>query len=315
MPRVIEDQASDQISLEELVDQLEAGGFDPDDEESIAAFGPALAALGRNRRFLADFVIEELKQRCAGQTARNQYGPQVILLHGSPHKFLIRANFWPSAEDSVVVNSGADPFFYDVPHDHNFSFLTVGYLGPGYWSDYYEYEYDRVVGHPGEPVELRFVERSRLSEGKVLLYRRHRDIHSQLLPDSLSVSLNILAVSPTSEFRDQYRFDLERREVASIINPSGLSTLVRLAGQFGGEEGRELVDRYAARHPSERIRFTAVQAQAACAGDVDERIAIYERAARSGGAYVEAMARREADRIRGARLWIESPPAEVQPAA
>jgi hypothetical protein len=306
MPLVIEAEPEEPIGLEELVDALESGGFDPDDEESLAAFAPALAALGRNRRFLTDFVIEELKQSCAGQKARNQYGAQVILLHGSPNRFLIRANFWPSAEDSVVLNSGIDPFFYGVPHDHNFSFLTVGYLGPGYWSDYYEYEYDGVVGHSGEPVDLRFVERSRLAEGKVMLYRRHRDVHSQLLPDSLSVSLNILAVSPTSEFRDQYRFDLERREVAAIINPSGLSTLVRLAAHFGGEEGRELVDRFAVGHPSERIRFSAIQAQAACAGAVEERIELYERAARGGGAYVEAMARREAQRVRAARTWIEA---------
>ena len=39
--------------------------------------------------------------------------------------------------------SGISPFFYHVPHDHNFSFLTVGYLGPGYWSEYYEYDYER----------------------------------------------------------------------------------------------------------------------------------------------------------------------------
>jgi hypothetical protein len=315
VPRVIDDCGEGAIDLEELVDRLETGRFDPDDEDSVAAFAPDLASLGRNRRFLADFVVEELKQSCAGQNARNQYGAQVILLHGSPNRFLVRANFWPSAEDSVVVNSGADPFFYGVPHDHNFSFLTVGYLGPGYWSDYYEYEYNQVVGHPGEPVDLKFVERSRLSEGKVMLYRRHRDIHAQLLPDSLSVSLNVLAVSPTSEFRDQYRFDLERREVASIINPSGLATLVRLAGHFGGDEGRELVDRFASTHPSERIRFAAIQAQAGCAGGVDQRLEVYERAASGGGAYVEAMARREVQRIRAARAWIERPVAEVQAAA
>ena len=50
--------------------------------------------------------------------------------------------------------SGTSPFFYHVPHDHNFSFLTVGYLGPGYWSEYYEYDYGEVVGMPGEKVDL-----------------------------------------------------------------------------------------------------------------------------------------------------------------
>jgi hypothetical protein len=32
--------------------------------------------------------------------------------------------------------SGAAAFVYGLPHDHNFDFLTLGYFGPGYWSDY-----------------------------------------------------------------------------------------------------------------------------------------------------------------------------------
>ena len=306
MPRLIETRRDEEIELGELVEMLETGGFDAEDEESMVAFGPALAALANNRRFLCDLVIEELKQHCAGQKARNQYGAQVVLLHGESKKFLIRANFWPAATDSVVVNSGSDPFFYGMPHDHNFSFLTVGYLGPGYWSDYYEYDYERVVGYEGEKVPLRFVERSRLAQGKVMLYRRHRDVHSQLMPDSLSVSLNILAMSPSSEFRDQYRFDLERSEVTSIINPSGLSTLVRLAAHFGGGEGRELVDDFAARHPSERIRFAAVRAQAAAAAGVDGRIAVYESAARDPSRFLSEMAEREVRRLESTRAWFEA---------
>ncbi|MEA2999627.1 MAG: hypothetical protein QOK17_1460 [Sphingomonadales bacterium] len=302
MPRLIPtDPAEEAISLDDLVEALETGGFDPEDEESIAAFGPALARLGRNRRFLGDLVIDELKQGCAGQVARNQYSAQVILLHGGASKFALRANFWPAEEDSVVVNSGTSPFFYDVPHDHNFSFLTVGYFGPGYGSDYYEYDYRAVVGAVGEPAPLRFVERSSLSPGKVLLYRKHRDVHRQLPPDSLSVSLNVLALSPSNDFRDQYLFDLDRREVAGFANPSGLEGLVALAARIGGGNGNDLVETFSRSHPSERIRFAAWRARAAGAGDGEARIAVYEQAAADPGAFVSAMARREAGKLR-ARL-------------
>jgi hypothetical protein len=298
MPRLIAtDPADDPISLGDLVERLETGGFDPENEDSIAAFGPALGRLGRNRRFLGDLVIEELKQSCASQLAINHYNAQVILLHGGTSKFALRANFWPSREDSVVANSGTAPFFYDVPHDHNFSFLTVGYFGPGYGSDYYEYDYGAVAGAVGEPAPLRFVERSSLSPGKVLLYRKHRDVHCQLPPDSLSVSLNILALSPTSDFRDQYLFDLERREVAGFANPSALEALVALAARVGGGNGADLVESFARSHPSERIRFAAWRAKAAGAGDAEARIAVYEQAAAEPGAFVSAMARREAARL------------------
>jgi hypothetical protein len=264
-----------------------------------------LRQLGNNRRFLGDLAIDELKQHCAGQTARNQYSAQVILLHGSARKFLIRANFWPSQADSVYANSGPQPFFYGAPHDHNFSFLTVGYLGPGYWSDYYEYEYDKVLGCPGEAVDLRFVERNRLSPGKVMLYRKHRDVHSQLPPDSLSVSLNILAMSAASEFQEQYSFDLARSRIAGILNPSGLETLVRLASVFGGENGRDLIEDFAERHPSDRIRFAAWRAKAAEAEGVDARIALFEEAAGRAGGLAGALAAREAERVRAGRDWLE----------
>src|SRR3546814_33924 len=80
----------------------------------------------------------------------------------------------------MVRDSGTDPFFYGKAHDHNFSFLTVGYMGPGYWSEYYEYDYANVAGYVGEKVNLRYIEKSKLDEGKVMLYRIHRDVHLQL---------------------------------------------------------------------------------------------------------------------------------------
>src|SRR3954468_1742645 len=299
MPRLIATDPSDgPISLEELVERLETGGFDPEDEESIAAFGPALGRLGCDRHFLGATVVEGLKQRCAGQLARNHYSAQVILLHGGSSKFVLRANFWPAREDSVVVNSGTAPFFYDVAHDHNFSFLTVGYFGPGYWSDYYDYDYGEVTGFIGERAPLRFIERSALSPGKVLLYRKHRDVHRQLPADSLSVSLNVLALSPASDLHDQYLFDLERGEVAGFANRSGLEGLVALAGRIGGGNGADLVESVARSHPSERIRFAAWQAKTAGAVDAEARISLYEEAAAQPGAYVAAMGRHEAAKLR-----------------
>lgn len=308
MPRLIEGEADSPIELGELVEALETRGFDPEDEDSLAGFAPDLRRLAANRRFLGDLMIEELKQSCAGQVARNHYGAQVMLLHGASRKFMLRANFWPAAADSAVVSSGERAFFYGVPHDHNFSFLTVGYVGPGYWSDYYEYDYGRTAGFVGEEVDLRFVERSRLSEGRMLLYRRHRDVHNQLPPDSLSVSLNVIALSDASDFRDQYGFDLEQRRISAILNRNGLETLVALAAGLGGDNGRDLIDDFARTHPSDRIRFAACRAKAQALPGPEERAALYDRVAASSDGFVRAMAEREARRIRAARPWYERTP-------
>jgi hypothetical protein len=309
MPVLIEAQTDDRIDLGDLVEALESGPAELDDDECLASYAPPLRKLANNRSFLGDLVISELKQRCAGQLEANRYSAQVILLHRGSRNFMLRANFWPAASDSVVVNSGAGAFFYGQPHDHNFSFLTVGYAGPGYWSDYYEHDYERAAGFVGEKVGLRFVERSRLAEGTVLLYRRHRDVHSQLPADSLSVSINIMALSPATEFLDQYGFDLQGPRIRSIVNRSTLEPLIALAGHMGGENGRDLVEHLAERHPSERIRFAAWKAKAAAAEGPDERAAIYDEAAAAGApnGFLSGMAAREAARIREARAFYALP--------
>jgi hypothetical protein len=308
----METQTDERIELGDLVEALESGPSDLNDDECLASFAPSLRKLANNRSFLGDLVIEELKQRCGGQTEQNRYNAQVILLHRGNRKFLLRANFWPAEADSVVVNSGTDAFFYGQPHDHNFSFLTVGYIGPGYWSDYYEHDYERAAGFIGEKAKLRFVERSRLAEGTMLLYRRHRDVHSQLPADSLSVSINIMAMSPATEFLDQYGFDLQSSQIRTIVNRSTLEPLIALAGHLGGENGRDFVEHLAESHPSERIRFAAWKAKAAATGGPDERAAVYDEAAATASShgFLRGMAAREAARIRNARAFYALPAPE-----
>ncbi|HEX8216698.1 MAG TPA: transposase, partial [Allosphingosinicella sp.] len=67
MPRLIGAHTAETLELEDLVEMLESGPFDPEDEECFASWGPALRKLGNNRRFLADIAIAELKDRVRGQ--------------------------------------------------------------------------------------------------------------------------------------------------------------------------------------------------------------------------------------------------------
>jgi hypothetical protein len=308
MPRLIPAETDERLELAELVEMLETGDFDSQDEDNFASWGVQLKKLANDRDFLADMMIAELKQRCDGQVRDNQYGASVVMLHGRSSKFFIRANFWPALKDSVIRHSGTDPFFYGVPHDHNFSFLTVGYLGPGYWSEYYEYDYADVVGYPGEDVALRFIEKSALDRGKVMLYRAHKDIHLQLPADAMSVSLNIVETSYSPVFRDQYRFDLERSKVDGIINRISLEPMLALAAHHGGGEGEDLLASFAAAHPSDRIRWSAMRARAGALPTLDARIAAFEEGTRTGSLLVSAMARREIGRLEAGRAWIAGAP-------
>lgn len=305
MPRVISCPEEDTIELGDLIQALNDEVFDPDDEDSFAAAGPLLKRLANNRDFLADVAVAELKDRCTRQSLENRYSSQVIMLHRASEKYFIRANFWPSERDSVFKTSGNSPFFYHVPHDHNFSFLTVGYLGPGYWSEYYEYDHDQVVGLAGEKVDLKFIEKSRLEPGKVMLYRAHRDVHNQLPADDMSVSINIMHATPSLSFVNQYRFDPKKCEIVGILNKTSTEALLAVAANHDNCNGRDVVESFAAGHPCERIRFAALRELAAAEPDLDSGLALLARNADSPSRFIAAMSARERARIEANRAWIE----------
>lgn len=289
MPRLIEPGAGAAIGVDALVEALAAATVDIRDEDAFASLGPMLAQLGRNRSFLADLAIAELKDRCAGQHATNGYGAQVFLLRPPGGRFVLRANFWPGRADATLRASGEAAFVYGLPHDHNFSFLTYGYLGPGYSSDYYEYDGEDVSGVPGEEAGLRFVERARLVPGQLMLYRKRRDIHVQLPPERFSVTLNILGVDPVQPWLEQRRFDTINGTIAGGLSCTASEALVALAVHLG--DGLALAEDFAARHPCERMRVTAVNALASALPDDAETI--LARAAGSASAYVAGHARHQ----------------------
>ena len=109
-----------------------------------------------------------------------------------------------------------DQFSYNIAHDHNFSFLTVGYLGPGYETDIYEYDYDSVEGYVGEKVEMQFLEKVRFAAGMAMYYRASRDLHIQHPPSEMTIPLNLLIQPPEVRLREQYEFDLNTRSTPRL---------------------------------------------------------------------------------------------------
>jgi len=305
MPRIISCPDEEPIELGDLIAALNEEGFDPADEDSFAAAGPLLGRLAGNRSFLTEIAVAELKDRCTRQSLENRYSSQVIMLHRASEKYFIRANFWPSERDSLFKASGNSPFFYHVPHDHNFSFLTVGYMGPGYWSEYYEYDHQAVTGMPGEKVDLRFVGKAKLDPGKVMLYRAHRDVHNQLPADDMSVSINVMHASPGLPFLNQYRFDVKSCEIVSILNKSSTEALLALAANHRHGNGRDVAESFAARHPCPRIRFAALRELAAAEESVDAGAALLAKGTESADAFIAGMSARELARIDANRGWIE----------
>ena len=295
MPRVIDNRKTESATLEEVVDAL-GDGFDPRDEESTLAAAGLLARLGRNEHFLGDLLIEQLKAAPRDDGDAGGYGPQAIVLSPLRGTAFLRANIWPAESEPCFAASGAKTFVYGIPHDHNFDFLTVGYFGPGYRSDYYEYDYKTVAGISGESTGLRFVERSALATGRLMHYRAHRDIHAQLPPEATSVSLNIMHIGAGQGWLDQYGFDLDNNAVTGTLNPTSTEVFLRCAIGLKTEAALDLAENFGRTHPSDRLRLASFEAREGLLDDAADRDALWHEAEVSGSRLLagEAAIRRAA---------------------
>jgi len=292
MPKLIDIADDTAIGLDECVAAMRETGFVPGDEESLDHAARQLRRLGNDRDFLSDLVVKQLAARHDEEDDRNAYGPQVIMLAPADGgSFFMRANIWPSEDEHMMRASGSSSFVYGLPHDHNFDFLTLGYFGPGYWSDYYEFNYEDTVGWKGEPVDLRFVERARLDPGKIIHYRAHVDMHAQIPADELSVSINILHAGGAQGWLDQYGFDVENGSIARILSNGSSEAFIRIAVGLGSEEACDLAERFARRHPSDRMRLAAWGALASVAQGEAARDDVWRAAEASGSRLVAAEAR------------------------
>lgn len=290
MPRVIDIEDSASCSLEECIAGLDALGFDPGDEGRLTEGARWLRRLGNNQHFLGDMLVRELEDHGQSELVDSAYSPQSLMLSGFRPGYFLRANIWPAKSDPVYRASGAGTFAYGLAHDHNFDFLTLGYHGPGYESDYWEYDYAAVTGLPGEAAGLRFTGRRTLTPCTILHYRAHRDVHAQWPPEKLSVSLNVMATNPAQGWYDQYAFDPANDTIARVLSPNSTEVFLRLAVALGSGAADHLARHLGATHPSDRLRMAAFEARAEQVAGLAEADAVWREAERSGSRMVATLA-------------------------
>lgn len=254
--------ATSPIDLDEFLDYVEAS-IDVRAADSMVEAAHMLERLAQNKKLLIDVYNTELKDfhdRKAGAA----YSPSsAILGKGRKKNFIVRANLWPPLSDTPGKSIEQEMFSYNLAHDHNFDFLTANYFGPGYSTDIWEYDGPGdISGYEGEPVNVRFVERTTLHSGKQLLYRRCKDIHIQYPPTDFSASINLMAPTDEDIITDQFVFDLERRLLKG--HPAGCPAsrrvhMLDIAGALGNEDTVEVLLDIARTHPCQRSRAAALE--------------------------------------------------------
>lgn len=291
--------AADTQNVLELHDYLELINetLDVRDTDQILETAVHLRALANNRQFLAKKFNDELGSWKNFQP-NNAYSAQTLAL-GKGKDFFVRANMWvPPAQLGNLWEWESQLFAYSRPHDHNFSFLTVGYVGSGYGTTIYEVDPDNIKGIAGEAVALRFLEHTTLPEGKVMFYRASRDIHNQEPPEEFSISLNLMVVSPEVSTREQYWFDVDQCTITGRVQNPGSTRLMlcRLARYVGNDQTSVLLEDIADHHAFPLIRSAAYESLACLNGS--DGVRLWERAlARDSSPVVHAAARAAMQRL------------------
>lgn len=277
---------TDLVGLEEYIEHI-SHKVDLNDLESVASSAMHLRALANDR----SLVVRELNTLLMSPKASLRWSTVQSVVLGQGEGFYVRANIWPANHEMANARAYQSQLAYNVAHDHNFSFLTVTHLGPGYETEIYEYDYEKTEGYVGEPVELRFLQKTRFTTGSVMLYRASRDAHVQYPPAELTITLNLMLES--SQPRDQYHFDLTSRTISSVGDPnaSGRLSLLKLASLIGNAESEELLDKVATTHACRQTRLSAFESLGALAPDRADQI--WEKAAADTEAVVAKTAKRK----------------------
>lgn len=239
-----------------------AASVNLDSEDDIATLAPELNKLSNNKKWMEQFILEGLED--VGNFQReNLYSPQSYILRNVGDRAFLRFAIW--APKSFGEQLDEDAFYsYKTAHNHDFSLLTAGYLGPGYWTSIYRLKHDgKVIGYPGEAIDIEFVERIQLEQGRVILYEAGKDIHIQYEPTDLSISLNLIVAQPDKNIRQLY-YDTEHHRIIGYVGTPGMKRGVffRFAAAMPTNEVHKSLVEIASRHSCEKTRLYAFRALA-----------------------------------------------------
>lgn len=261
MPIIIDPTTTHKLSIQDFIEHANSE-IDLRDAESVAAAAPEFKALANDHDLLANYLNDAIK-RYFDLEPLAAYTPQSIFL-GHGRGFFLRANIWTPLKLEKTFRSQEERVFsYRNTHDHNFTFMTVGYFGPGYETDLYCYDPTKVHGYVGEAVDLEYVGRTMLPQGRVMVYRNKVDVHTQFPPETLSISLNVMITNERPDHDDQYFFDPESGriiEMPQIALVHKRASIVALAGMLANDETVQVLEDLIRQAPCRRVREAAVTA-------------------------------------------------------
>jgi len=192
---------------------------------------PLMRSLAANKTLLVDYYASELQN--PEQFGQKQKLSLQTLILAELNNCEVRMVFWPPKDKSASRNELAS-FAYAIPHDHNFHFASICYSGSGYHTDMYTYDNNAIQHVVGEKVKITQLGQYHLEVGDILIYEKSSDIHTQIPPESLTMTINII---PKQSFNNyQLYFDLNSSEIQDVVEESSqLKYLEKLTNSLNSQ--------------------------------------------------------------------------------
>ncbi len=235
--------------------------YNEDDRETVLPLIEDFRKVANNTGVFLDKIHNEIKSYATKNLS--QYAQASILFAGTRGKRpYLRANIWPPVDPtSPAANDICQAYSYNLPHNHNFSFLTTGYLGSeGYQTEVWTLKTDCQNLKVGDVVETEFEGEYRLDTSKVMFYEAHKDIHIQRPPKAYSLSLNLMLKADADKYTDQHFFEPKSGKVVGVYSQTlarRRMLLLYVASLIGSEETYDILLDIALKSPDERLRVAA----------------------------------------------------------
>jgi hypothetical protein len=222
--------------------------------ENLASIADEFMALLANQNLVRDALAKELRNyddpAYVGRSAS-------IPIYSGEDGLIVRANIW--RPEDATTKSSIDYRDYTTTHNHDFTFITGTFLGPGYETELFRFSGDPFNHVVGDRVSLEAVGRETLAPGIAMIYEKCHDVHYQVYPAALSISINCFKIVPKDRLMPLYTFDTEAGRISSVTEPQVdvQGNLFDIAARLGEPQFLQSLERIAISHPHPRCRAAA----------------------------------------------------------
>ncbi|WP_313534374.1 hypothetical protein [Sphingomonas sp.] len=209
MVKVFDPQVTGKTSIDGFYEEFDAIEHPFKSPQFLTEAADALARLNANKSLIHDKFAEQGGWASVKSTFQST---QSIILERRQTRYgriSLRCNFWFPLQHSKFEDLERNIYAYEMAHNHNFEFMTIGHHGTGYYTDVGVIDPNAITSYDEQAIEISNRRRIQLCEGRVLYFKMFSDIHVQHPSDEPSISLNLVLDSSEWE-REQFEFDMDR---------------------------------------------------------------------------------------------------------